>query len=347
MCQLTDYIKSQQRQPLFIQGDSLEVLRTFPNDSVDCCVTSPPYWGKRQYENGGIGMESNYQDYIENLFAIISEVKRVLKPTGAFWLNIGDSYNNKNLMGIPWRVALKMIDDGWILRNDVIWYKHKGGMSSSKDRFGNVYEDFFFFVKSDSYYFDSDSVRANPRKTIVKNGAIISSTGVSGIRYKRQIELSSSLSDIEKNNALQQLELVLNRMKRGEISDFRMVIRNQQRATHSDETSVSGRAKELRDKGFYFMFYNANGTMPSDVWEILPEDTQNRKEHYAPYPQELCIYPLKATCPKDGIVLDPFSGTGTTAKVAYQLGLRSVNIDMSAEYNRMAQQRVAQQILDL
>lgn len=343
MCHISEYIKTGSHFPLFLQGDSLRVLRSISDNSVDCCITSPPYWQKRQYENGGIGLEKSPQEYIDNLFEIIREVKRVLKHSGSFWLNIGDSYQHKSLLGIPWRVALKMIDDGWILRNDVIWNKRKGGLSPNTDRFGSVFENFFFFVKGEKYFFDADAIRSKPREATVKNGAVVSATGVSGIRYKRQIELSTSLSDEEKSNALKQLEIVLERIKKGELSDFRMVIRNEQRTTHSDSTKLSGRAKELRDKGFYFLFYNPKGTMPNDVWDIIPEDTQHRKMHFAPYPEELCVIPIKATCPRDGIVLDPFSGTGTTMKVAYELGRKSVGIDLSNEYIKLAKQRICQE----
>ena len=137
-----DYIDNNSLFPLFLQGDSLSVLKAFPDNSIDCCITSPPYWQKRQYENGGIGLEDTPSEYINCLFDIIKEVKRVLKPSGAFWLNIGDSYHNKSLQGIPWRIAFKMLDDGWLLRNNIIWYKHKGGLSPNKDRFGSVFEDF-------------------------------------------------------------------------------------------------------------------------------------------------------------------------------------------------------------
>lgn len=343
MCVVSEYIRTENQFPLFLQGDSLNVLRSISDNSVDCCVTSPPYWQKRQYENGGIGLEESPQEYINSLFNIIKEVKRVLKPSGSFWLNIGDSYQNKSLLGIPWRIALMMIDDGWILRNNVIWNKHKGGMNPNKDRFGSVFEDFFFFVKSEKYYFDADAVRSKPRQTKVKNGSVVSATGVSGIRYKRQIELSTSLSNEEKKNASEQLEQVLDRIRRGEISDFRMVIRNEQRTTHSDSTKLSGRAKELKDKGFYFLFYNPKGTMPGDVWDIMPEDTQRRKMHFAPYPEELCVIPIKSTCPQNGVVLDPFSGTGTTMKVAYELGRKSIGIDLSNEYIKLAKQRICQE----
>lgn len=343
MCVVSEYIKTNSAFPLFVQGDSLDVLRDIASETVDCCVTSPPYWQKRQYENGGIGLESSPNEYIDCLFAIIKEVKRVLKPSGAFWLNIGDTYHNKCLLGIPWRVALRMIDDGWILRNNVIWNKHKGGLNPNADRFGSVFEDFFFFVKNEKYYFDADAIRTKPRQTTVRNGAVVSATGVSGIRYKRQIELSTSLTDEEKKNALAQLGAVLDKIRLGELTDFRMVIRNEQRTTHSDSTKLSGRAKELKDKGFYFLFYNPKGTMPNDVWDIVPEDSQHRQMHFAPYPEELCVIPIKSTCPPNGVVLDPFSGTGTTMKVAYELGRKSVGIDLSNQYIKLAQQRICQE----
>lgn len=339
---LKSYIASDNVSPLFLQGDSLAILQSFPDCSIDCCITSPPYWQKRQYENGGIGLEKTPQEYIECLLDVIKQVKRVLKPSGAFWLNLGDSYQNKSLQGIPWRIALRMIDDGWLLRNNVIWNKHKGGLNPNKDRFGSVFEDLFFFVKNEKYYFDADSIRAKPRQAVVKNGAVISATGVSGIKYRRQIELSTSLSQDEKDNALKQLENVLDRIKQGELADFRMVIRNQQRTTHSDSAKLSGRAKELQEKGFYFLFYNPKGTMPNDVWDIIPEDSQQRKLHFAPYPEELCIIPIKSTCPMDGIVLDPFSGTGTTMKVAFELGRKSIGIDISNEYIKLAKNRICQ-----
>ncbi len=342
MCVVSEYIRKESQVPLFVQGDSLDILRSISDNTIDCCITSPPYWQKRQYESGGIGLEDSLEDYIKNLFNIIKEVKRVLKPSGSFWLNIGDSYRNKSLLGIPWRIALMMIDDGWILRNNVIWNKHKGGMNPNKDRFGSIFEDFFFFVKNEKYYFDADSIRTKPRQSIIKNGAVVSATGVSGIRYKRQIELSTNLTNEEKEEALKQLNSVLDRIKKGEISDFRMVLRNEQRTTHSDSAKLSGRAKELKNKGFYFLFYNPNGTMPGDVWDIIPEDTQRRKTHYAPYPEELCMIPIKSTCPQNGVVLDPFSGTGTTMKVAYELGRKSVGIDLSNEYIEIAKQRICQ-----
>ena len=304
--------------PLLFLGDALAVLQELPDESIDFCMTSPPYWGKRQYQNGGIGLEATHEEYISHLVAIFAQVKRVLKSTGSFWLNIGDTYLNKRLLGIPWRISLTLTDQqGWILRNSVIWNKIKGGLDNTDDRLGNAHEHVFHFVKNPAnYYYDADSIRSAPRQAKVVNGAVVSATGVSGVRYKRQIELSTVLTDEEKKTALEALAKILAQISLGEIADFRMIIRGQQRATHSDSERVSGRAKQLKDQGFYFLKYHPNGSKPTDVWDILPEDTQKRNGHFAPYPEDLCKIPILATCPQNGIVLDPFCGTGTTLFVA-------------------------------
>jgi DNA modification methylase len=327
-------------RPLFFCGESLSILETIPDASIDFCMTSPPYWRKRDYQNGGIGQEDTFEAYLQNLLAIFAQLKRVLKRTGSFWLNIGDTYVDKGLVGVPWRIVLALIDQqGWILRNDVIWNKLKGP-DNAKDKLRNTHEYVFHFIQQNQgFYYDVDAIRSKPGESRVKNGAIVSATGVTGVRYKRQIELSTALNADEKQNAFQALDEMLQRIGRGEISDFRMVIRKQQRTTHSNSMSVSGRAKELSQKGFYFLQYHPDGSKPGDVWDIIPEDTMNRAEHYAAYPEDLCRIPLLATCPEWGIVIDPFCGTGTTNLVAMQLGRKSIGIDLSAEYIGYARQR--------
>ncbi len=335
------YQSDESTAPLYMLGDVIEVLKELPSESIDCCMTSPPYWGKREYDAGGIGLEANFNTYVDNLCSVFSEVYRVLKKTGSFWLNIGDSYYNKNLLGLPWRIALSLTDDqGWILRNSVVWNKVKGGPDNSKDRLRNIHENVFHFVKSPKgYYYDIDSIRSSPRKTKVVNGSVVSATGVTGVRYKRKIELSTELSENEKQNAYHALEEILRQVSNGDISDFRMIIRGQQRTTHSNSEKVSGRAKELKEKGFYFLKYHPKGSKPSDVWEILPEDTQKRELHFAPYPVDLCKIPISSTCPPNGIVLDPFCGTGTTMLAAQLLGRKSCGIDLSEHYLKIAKER--------
>jgi site-specific DNA-methyltransferase (adenine-specific) len=339
---VADYVAGERLRPLLLLGDAHDVLAQFPAASVDCAMTSPPYWGKREYDGGGIGLETEYQEFIHNLGGICESLKRVLKPEGSFWLNIGDTYSSKGLLGIPWRIALELTDhQGWILRNSVIWNKVKSGMDNTKDRLGNIHEHVFHFVKQPKYHYDADAIRSKPREARVVNGAVVSATGVSGVRYKRQIELSTTLSEEEKRDAFKALDQVLADVGAGVISDFRMIIRGQQRATHSDSEKVSGRAKELRDRGFYFLKYHPNGSKPADVWDIMPEDTQKRESHYAPYPVDLCRIPILATCPPDGVVLDPFCGTGTTLLAARDLGRQSIGIDISSHYLEIAEERCA------
>ncbi len=143
----------------------------------------------------------------------------------------------------------------------------------------------------------------------------------------------------QKENAYQALDEMLQKVQRGELADFRMVIRGQQRTTHSDLDAVSGRARELHEKGFYFLPYNPKGSKPTDIWEIIPEDTQGRQAHFAPYPEDLCRTPIILTCPENGIVLDPFVGTGTTCAAAKQLNRKSVGTDLSDEYLRISRSR--------
>lgn len=339
--ELLSYLGSDRIRPLFIHGEALEVLKSFPSESIDCCMTSPPYWGQRQYVVTGIGLEVDYRDYIANLAMVFAEVKRALRNTGSFWLNLGDTYQNKQLLGIPWRVAFELTDkQNWVLRNDVIWNKVKGGPDNARDKLGNVHEHVFHFVKSaKSYYYDVDAIRSNPKRAKIVNGAVVSATGVTGVRYRRQIELSTSLTPSEKKSALYELEKMLNQIREQKIADFRMIIRGQQRTTHSDSEKVSGRARELAEKGYYFLRYHPDGSKPRDVWDILPEDTQKREGHFAPYPEDLCKIPILATCPQDAVVLDPFCGTGTTMLAALRLGRKSIGIELSEEYLGIAERR--------
>ena len=338
---LTEYLAGQDPQPLFLLGDALTTLRLFPAASVDCCLTSPPYFGHRRYANGGLGAEGHWKDYVAALGAVTAELRRVLKPEGSLWLNLGDTYRGKRQLGIPWRVAFHLTDEqGWTLRNSVVWHKVKGGPDTSRDRLRNVHELLFHFVlQPKGYFYDADAVRRTPRASRVVDGAVVSATGVSGVRYRRQIELSTTLSAAEKEAAGAALDAILAEVGAGRLADFRMIVRGRQRTTHSDETAVSGRARELQERGFFFLRYHPGGAKPGDVWDIMPEDTQGRAGHFAPFPADLCRIPILATCPADGVVLDPFCGTGTAMLIASQLGRRAVGIDVAEEYLALARQR--------
>jgi DNA modification methylase len=346
-----DDILQKKRTFDFITGDALGVLQEMPDNIINCVITSPPYWQLREYDNNDnpkeIGNEQDYTQYVEKLTKIFNEIKRVLTDDGSLWLNLGDKYYNKKLMGMPWRVALSLMDCGWILRNDIIWDQMKG-TQSSKDRLRDVYEHIFHFVKRKKYYYEHNEIRIRPnRKPKICNGEIVSTTGVSGKKYKQQIENSKELSNEEKLNAIKALNEAIIEMENGIILDFRMIIRGEHRTTHSDNQNISGRAKELAAKGFFLLKVGANGHIPSDIWRVAPEDTWRTDTHYAVFPEELLINPIRATCPIDKIVLDPFSGTGSTVYTAVKLNRRGIGIDLSARYNDIAQKRMKEICIDL
>lgn len=142
-------------------GDSCQLLQQMPADSVDTVVTSPPYYQQRNYEGQReqIGQESTPEGYVQRLVVLFREMHRVLRSTGSLWLVLGDKYQDGQQLGMPWRVALAMQQDGWILRSDVIWHKPNAMPSSVKNRLTLDHEYVFFFVKSMQYYYDADAIR--------------------------------------------------------------------------------------------------------------------------------------------------------------------------------------------
>ncbi len=324
-----------------LQGDAGGVLDAFPSECVHMAMTSPPYWAVRRYSAGdGLGNEKDPDEYVSNLVRILARLERVLRPDGSLWLNVGDTYQGKSLVGIPWRVALALQARGWIVRNAVVWDKVKGNPCNARDKLRDMYELVFHLARSPSIHYDGDAIREPPgRPTIRKDGTVVTPTGVSGIKYRRQIE-ESALSPAEKRNALAALQEALGKVRDGLMPDFRMIVRGVQRATHGDDADYSGRASELEQRGFCVLPYHAKGSKPGDVWRIVPEDEWRKDAHAAVYPVELCRIPILATCPPGGIVLDPFVGTGTTVAAAVRLGRRAVGIDVSEEYLAVARERL-------
>ena len=159
---IPDYLKD-----VILQGESLSVLKALPDNSIHCCVTSPPYYALRDYGvKEQIGQEAAPEEYIRKLVLVFREVYRVLKPEGTFWLNISDTYcrkaeqrcKAKDMLGIPWRLALALRNDGWYLRSDIIWEKSNAMPESVKDRCTRCYEHIFQLAKSKDYYFDHATI---------------------------------------------------------------------------------------------------------------------------------------------------------------------------------------------
>ena len=145
-------------------GNNVDVLKTFEDESVDMCITSPPYYNLRDYKNSGqLGAEASVDLFVSNLCEVFDEVHRVLKPTGSCWVNIGDTYDKKKLSQVPSRFEIEMSDRGWYLRNEIIWNKPNPQPISSKDRFWTNHEKVFWFVKKlKGYYFDRCLLYTSP-----------------------------------------------------------------------------------------------------------------------------------------------------------------------------------------
>lgn len=276
--------------------DVLEGLKKLEDNSIDCVVTSPPYWALRDYGiNGQVGLEQSPQGYIDKICEIMKECKRILKPTGTIWLNIGDSYYGvkKRLNGkvqakdktywlqmkqkllTPYRIAIKCQDElGLLLRNDIHWvkqlwnFKTKWSIGSSmptgvKDRLNTVSESIFFFTKNSKYYFDLDSIRIPLKEQTLKRA-----------RYA---------------------------------TTFKTI-------------------------------YNPKGKNPGDC--IMFPLEPSREEHIAMFPKTLPEFCITTGCPKGGIVLDPFMGSGTTALVSKKLGRNFIGFEINSDYIKIANRRL-------
>ena len=152
-----------------INGDALKILQTLPNESINCIITSPPYYMQRDYSTPiQLGNEKTPNEYVSRLKNVFHECNRVLKNDGTLWLNLGDKYQDNDLLGMPWKVTFALKDDGWILRSDIIWYKPNAMPSSVKNRPTTDHEYVFFFTKNTEYYYDVDAIR-EPHVTFSPN----------------------------------------------------------------------------------------------------------------------------------------------------------------------------------
>ena len=300
-------------------GDALEMLRTLPDNSVHCCVTSPPYYALRDYGvDGQIGREDTPAQYVARLTDVFSEVRRVLRPSGTLWLNIADTYAGKgnqgdsvdpkypngrtgqtvainrrvegckakDMIGIPWMLAFALRDSGWYLRSDIIWMKANPMPESCKDRPSRCYEHVFLLTKSRSYYYDAAAIaepvaESTPMRMRRKFGKNKYSAGIPGQTHQH-------LNDYRPNGYAEE-DIPLLRNKR-------------------------------------------------DVWQI--NSVPYKGAHFAAYPPKLVETCLLAGCPQDGIVLDPFLGSGTTAAVAKQMGRHYIGIELNPDYCELAKQRI-------
>jgi site-specific DNA-methyltransferase (adenine-specific) len=294
-------------------GDNVETLKTLPDESVDMCIPSPPYYNLRDYNNEGqLGSEPTVTDYVNNLIEVFTEIYRVMKPTGSCWVNIADSYSNKKLLQVPSRFEIAMTDSGWSLRNEIIWNKPNPQPISSKDRFWSNHEKIFWFVKkTKGYYFDRNPIQVpqveiSVRRMFSNNN--LSKRKDAGATEKEGFSLSSGSQD--KHYARMRESLNIEK-------DF-----------NYDELVASGNCP----------------TRPMfSVWDI--STTSYKGAHFAVYPPELIERPILSTCPLDGIVIDPFMGSGTTAVVARNNGRKYIGCELNPEYAALSEKRISESVV--
>lgn len=310
-----------------LTGDAFEMLQTLPDESVNCCVTSPPYYGLRDY--GGIekqiGLEETPAQYVERLVKVFQQVKRVLRSDGTLWLNLGDSYCSqggpqvvntinssriggsdtqnagesrkpfegykpKDLMGIPWRVAFALQDDGWYLRQDIIWHKRNPMPESVTDRCTRAHEYIFLLSKSSRYFYNHEAIKQPVAESTIGRGKV-------DFGGKKGREYIPEPSDPNFRNGSEQW---------GRTFDYAVSCKN--------------------------------GANRRDVWAFSSKPFPGA--HFATFPPELPEICIKAGCPEGGTVLDPFHGAGTTWLVSKRLNRKYIGIDINPEYIELSKNRV-------
>ena len=290
-------------------GDNLFHLTNIPDNSVDMCVTSPPYYNLRDYKNSGqIGAENTVKDFVENLCKVFDEIHRILKPTGSCWVNIGDTYDKKRLLQVPSRFEIAMCDRGWHLRNEIIWSKPNPQPISSKDRFWGNHEKFFWFVKdAKKYYFNRDAILVPQAEISI-----------------RRMFSKNNMSKRKDFNASDKEGFAI--------------------SSNSQDKHYARMREEMGiDKEFNYEELIKSGKCPTrpefDTWNV-PSVTY-KGAHFAVYPPELIEKPILSCCPEQGIVIDPFMGSGTTGEVAKLNNRRYIGLELNPEYAILANERIS------
>lgn len=321
--------------PQYHHGEACKVMAQIEDNSIDCIVTTLPYWHLREYKVDSL-TTSDENEFIDSLLRMTAEAHRVLKSEGSLWINMADAYNNASMQALPWRLAIKMMDmQGWKLRNDIVWNKQQGTIDATQNHARNEHEYLFHFVKQDTYYYNDEQLRRyfTDEKT---------SASKTGDRYRRNIATNQFLTSAEKNNALNAMMTSLRKVNNATIGSFKLYLRDSKEPANTGDAT---RDNNINTHGFHIQEMPRTTSLPGDVWNIAPE--RGETDRYVIAPQQLYKLPIAATCPQGGIVLDPYCGTGTACKVAHDLGCRSIGIDVNDDRLRRAKARVEQQALSL
>jgi DNA modification methylase len=350
-----------------IPGDCIEGMRTLPDASVHCCVTSPPYWNLRDYKHDGqIGLESTPEAYVARMVEVFREVRRILREDGVLFLNLGDTYaSGKQLVGIPWRVAFALQADGWWLRQDIIWHKPNPMVESVTDRCTKAHEYVFLLTKSERYFYDAEAVseaasqssgwakqRNNGVNTwkynasaerIAATGQRASDTqgfGSEGRRNRRSVWTISTKPYRGAHFAVMPPDLVEPCIKAGCPEQccsscgkgWERVVEKGKPVSASSENRFATNKK--RDEAYCRNDGGTLGNMNGRIWA----------EHKAANPDKFLGWQPACECAAtgtiNGTVLDPFAGSGTTLAVAAEQGRNAIGCELNAEYIALAKKRI-------
>lgn len=349
-----------------LNGDVMAMLQTLPDDYVQMVVTSPPYWGLRDYGvTGQLGLEKTPADYLAKMVAVFREVRRALKKNGTLWLNMGDCYNagtsktrqpstlegshgywvnphiklrvkvdgikTKDMLGMPWRLAFALQNDGWYLRSDIIWNKTNPMPESVTDRPTKAHEYVFLLTKSPRYYYDAEAIK-EPASCAEEAPFDPGTNGLSGADRKtgkstRCFARPAGWSEEEGGHTRLDGRYQRNLGKKGQATNAGEV-----RAGVGDRM---GRGAGWRnDPNNYVLLRNKRS-----VWTVGTEPFPGA--HFATFPTKLIEPCILAGAPEGGLVLDPFAGAGTTLLVAKRLNRRGLGIELNPDYCALSMMRLS------
>ena len=313
-------------------GDCVAVLKNIPGQSINTVITSPPYFQQREYTGIGIGMEKKMTSYIESLIEGFTEIVRVVKKDGNIIYNLGDKiHKDKGTLLIPYRFAISILDKSDVaLLNDITWAKKNPVPRQFEKRLVSSTEPFFHFIKSKDYYYAlGDYMKSSAPSPNIKSGDKL------GLTYFEIIK-KSNLTIGEKRRANKAIKETIEEVKQGGIVGFRVKVRG----IHAPAFGgmAGGRNSQMRENGFTIIKLRGNPLKKDLV--SYPVETIKGNGHPAVFPIALIEELIKLTCPVDGIVLDPYCGSGTTLLAAKQQKRKYIGIDINPKYCGLAKDRL-------
>ena len=376
----TKFIDLSDKKRILIIDDVLSALQKIPDKSIATVVTSPPYWNLRDYKSEQqIGAEKSPAEFVDTIAKVGEEILRILKDDGAYFLNIGDTYVNQSLQMIPQKIAIKMQAQGWLVRNQMIWYKPNHMPSPVKNRFSNTYETIYFFSKNDwekKVYFDIDAIRVPHKSNFSQQKPNANRKESKFVNEEKNLGASPAARLVSHGNKFTIKRKIKASQK--EISDYLKKHLEEHHCTIASLTQQLGYEK-YKYKVSHWFRVDSGGSYPSiEDWKKLkqilkfdevydkqmlteykelqsvkahpkgknPGDlfvsntAKSKHAHFAVFPESIPKLAIQATCPENEFVLDPFAGSGTTGVVAQKMGRKFILIDVQKDFIPIIKEKI-------